>query len=192
MSLSEFETRLRSRAAPERALEERPTDEPPGAAVAVILAGQELEIPLIRRSENPRDPWSGHMALPGGRRDPADVNLEATAMRETFEEIGVTLDASHAWGPLPIVSAMSGGKSAGFRVQPFVFRLPSRPDFTTNDAEVAELVWIPAREFVLGARETTFTFERGGVRFPLPAWDFDGRIVWGLTHRVLFTFLGAE
>mgnify|MGYP001552628223 CR=1 FL=1 len=113
-------------------------------------------------------------------------------MRETFEEIGVELDTSHAWGALPVVGAMSGGTSAGFRVQPYVFRLPSRPHFTTNEAEVAELVWIPASEFMTGARETVFTFERGGVRFPLPAWDFDGRIVWGLTHRVLFTFLQAE
>jgi hypothetical protein len=58
----------------------------PTAAVAVILAGAMADVALIRRSERPDDPWSGHMALPGGRKDPVDADLWASAERETREK----------------------------------------------------------------------------------------------------------
>src|SRR6185436_21144367 len=74
------------------------------AAVAVILIGSEatstLELLLIQRSERAGDPWSGHMALPGGRRDARDIDLRATAMRETREEIGVELSTARLLGRL--------------------------------------------------------------------------------------------
>ena len=63
------------------------------AAVALVVRGGErLEVLLIKRAKREHDPWSGHMALPGGRRDPADASLLETAMRETREETGVALD----------------------------------------------------------------------------------------------------
>ncbi|HXO29869.1 MAG TPA: hypothetical protein VOA80_21150, partial [Thermoanaerobaculia bacterium] len=52
------------------------------AAVALVLAGAaELALCVIRRAEHPRDPWSGHLALPGGRADPADPHPRAVAER---------------------------------------------------------------------------------------------------------------
>ena len=57
------------------------------AAVALIVRlGISMDVLLIKRSTNERDPWSGHMALPGGRWEPDDSELQQTAIRETFEE----------------------------------------------------------------------------------------------------------
>ncbi|MBD0320648.1 MAG: NUDIX domain-containing protein, partial [Gemmatimonadetes bacterium] len=63
----------------------------PSAAVALLLrpSGDGPELLLIRRAEREGDPWSGHMALPGGRADPRDRDAAATAARETLEEVGI-------------------------------------------------------------------------------------------------------
>ena len=79
-----------------RALKAAPIPEPEAplqAAVAAILRESEgkLELLLIRRSSRASDPWSGQMALPGGRRDPSDPSLRQTAIRETLEEVGLDL-----------------------------------------------------------------------------------------------------
>ena len=74
--------------------EENPSLEPVEglrlAAVALILApcDGEISVCMILRSEHPEDPWSGHMAFPGGRADTEDRNNLHTARRETWEEIG--------------------------------------------------------------------------------------------------------
>ena len=69
-------------------------------AVALVLApgSMGLEALFIRRAERADDPWSGHIALPGGRREPGDADRLATAVRETREEVGVTLPASALLG----------------------------------------------------------------------------------------------
>src|SRR5215218_7778746 len=72
---------------------------PRQAAVALALRealNGELELLLIKRADYAGDPWSGQVALPGGRHEPGDPTLEATAVRETFEETGVDLAAHGA------------------------------------------------------------------------------------------------
>ncbi|HEX6006859.1 MAG TPA: NUDIX domain-containing protein, partial [Burkholderiales bacterium] len=62
------------------------------AAVALLLrAHDELELLLIKRAEQESDPWSGHVALPGGRRNRHDSDLLHTALRETEEEVGIAV-----------------------------------------------------------------------------------------------------
>jgi 8-oxo-dGTP pyrophosphatase MutT (NUDIX family) len=71
------------------------------------------EVLFIRRAERKRDPWTGHIALPGGRRDPEDRNDEAAAVREAMEEVGIDLSRNHALtvGNLPAtVVAADWGK----------------------------------------------------------------------------------
>ena len=96
------------------------------AAVAVVLAPDPDAILLIRRAERTGDPWSGHIALPGGRREPADPDLVATAIRETGEEVGIALEPERPGGSLRDVVPRTPALPP-IAVRPFVFILPARP-----------------------------------------------------------------
>src|SRR5215813_3812365 len=95
------------------------------AAVALVLAGTgtDLSLCFIRRAEHPLDPWSGHMALPGGRADPSDPSLRAVAERETFEEVGLVLGDPHWIGPLSEVLIRLGEGGRQMILSPFVYYL---------------------------------------------------------------------
>jgi len=166
-----------------------------GAAVAIVVGDgtDGPQVLLIRRAEHPDDPWSGHMAFPGGRQDPQDENLLATAIRETFEELSLDLrQAGRLLGQLAPLPATARGRPAGMTIVPFVFELTADAELTYSD-EVAEAVWVPLDPLLHGRLRTTFAVDRGGGgRVHLPAHDVDGRIVWGLTYRMLdslFTLL---
>src|SRR6476469_8090178 len=76
-----------------------PDEHPLRAAVALVLrpaAGGELELLMIKRADFEGDPWSGHVALPGGRQEPDDVSLERTAIRETWEETAIDIEREGA------------------------------------------------------------------------------------------------
>src|SRR5574340_1202394 len=113
------------------------------AAVAVVLreAGGGTEFVAIRRSERVGDPWSGHMALPGGRQHPSDRDLLMTAARETQEEIGVDL-ARHArlLGRLDELTAMAWGQPIDLVISPFVFALEAPVQFIVDPSEVERAV----------------------------------------------------
>ena len=158
-------------------------DDRPGwqAATALVVAphGPTSAIAFIRRAEREGDRWSGDMALPGGMRAPSDHDLAATAARETREEIGVTLGDPVARLP------DQGGRATRGTVATFVHILDRRPELVPEPAEVAEALWIPIGHLVAPTAATRFRWK--GI--PFPAIDHGGRIIWGLTHRILSTFL---
>ncbi|HYP78604.1 MAG TPA: CoA pyrophosphatase [Polyangiaceae bacterium] len=157
------------------------------AAIALILLEVEgsLELLLIERATREGDPWSGHMALPGGHRDAADSDLGVTAERETLEEVGLDLRVrGERVGRLSDVMPIRGVPIA---VRPYVYLLQTRPSLLLS-AEVRQALWVPVAPLLTGAGHTTYTFSRGDQSFELPAWNIDGRLVWGLTYRVLDEF----
>lgn len=186
-----------------RALATRPDAEPVAradadagelrhAAVAAVLreGGEGAEVLLIRRVEREGDPWSGHMALPGGRHDPGDATLLETAKRETLEEVGVDLSAAELLGRLEELVTPAPPRMPRMRVSPFVFLAPHPVAPRLQASEVAEALWAPLGPLYRGELDTTFPWS---LRAPdgtkldlkLPAWDVRGRIVWGLTHRMI-------
>lgn len=155
------------------------------AAVAAILRPMDhgdAEVLLMKRVERASDPWSGQMAFPGGRYEPGDPDLFATAIRETREEVGVHLpDHARPIGRLDDLRTHTGD----MLVRPYVFVLAA-PVVLTPNVEVDELHWAPLSAIARGERETHFTWTREGspsMRFP--GYDVGGRVVWGLTHRML-------
>jgi 8-oxo-dGTP pyrophosphatase MutT (NUDIX family) len=158
-----------------------------GAAIALVLleidAG--LEVLLIERAERSGDPWSGHMALPGGHLEPSDANLGATAERETLEEVG--LDLQRFGERLGRLTDYAPTRGVAIAVRPFVYLLQVRPVLALSE-EVRQALWVPIAPLQRGERRTTFSFSRAGQQRQFPAWDIDGHIVWGLTYRVLDQF----
>lgn len=168
-------------------------DAPRRAAVAAILRQAEpvdgAEILLIRRAEHPRDPWSGHMAFPGGRKDPADPSLLHTAARETAEEVGIDLHRqAELVGQLDDLPAIARGRPVGLVITPFVFALVETPVLVMDAGEVAEALWAPLGPLLRGEAHTTRPYDHEGQRFLLPAFDVRGRVVWGLTYEMLQSF----
>lgn len=176
------------------ALERLPAqaEEPSGvrqAAVATIIRPaanpNESEVLFIRRAEHERDPWSGQMAFPGGRRDPGDRSLLATAVRETEEELDLrVLERGRLLGQLAPIPAVAKGRPVGLSITPFVFELYETPKLSPN-YEVAEAIWAPLGPLITGARAATQRYVHEGQALALPAFDVDGRIVWGLTYQML-------
>jgi 8-oxo-dGTP pyrophosphatase MutT (NUDIX family) len=163
---------------------------PGRAAVALILReiapAMQPEILLIRRAERAGDPWSGHMAFPGGREEPHDESLFATAVRETREEVALDLTRSgRMLGQLAPLPAVARGRETGMQIVPFVFELTDASSLAFNPAEVAEAIWVPLEPLMRGALRTTVPYELAGQQLALPAHDYQGRIVWGLTYRML-------
>lgn len=167
------------------------------AAVSAILreAEGDLQVLLIRRAEREGDPWSGHMAFPGGGHEARDRDLEATAVRETLEEVGLRLD-EHARliGTLDDVRATARGTVTGLVVTPFVFELRGAPPLNTSP-EVSEIHWAALGPMFRGETAATIDYPWQGQTLKLPGFRIasSGRareepIVWGLTHKMLAAF----
>ena len=160
------------------------------AAVAIILreGTDGLEALFIRRAEHPRDPWSGQVAFPGGRSEPADADLAATARRETLEEIGLDLlRSAELLGPLDEVRAMARLRPMDLSITPFVFRLLEAVP-TTLSPEVTSLHWLPLRALLDPASGSTLEYVHEAATLKFPSLDVGGLVIWGLTYR-MFTSL---
>jgi 8-oxo-dGTP pyrophosphatase MutT (NUDIX family) len=160
------------------------------AAVALVLAGAggALSLCAIRRAEHPLDPWSGHMALPGGRASPQDAGPRAAAERETLEEIGIALTEAHWIGPLSDVLVRLGGGDRRMVLSPFVYYLGEElAPFAPSD-EVAEAFWIPLAHLWDPRNTSHLEWERNGARLLYPAIRFREHAIWGITFRVLTLF----
>jgi 8-oxo-dGTP pyrophosphatase MutT (NUDIX family) len=161
------------------------------ASVAIILGHSDggLLLLLIRRAEHPEDPWSGHMALPGGRRDPSDADDLATAKRETLEEVGLDLSAkAQLLGQLDDIAAVAQGHSMDLAITPFVFNLETVTPVVPT-AEVVATYWAPILHLYDRRVETTHQVDLPGGRARLPAWVVEGNVVWGLTYRMVDNLL---
>jgi len=159
------------------------------AVAAVVGPGHPLEVLLIRRATSETDPWSAHMAFPGGKVQTSDESMLVTAARETLEEVGVDLlESAEYLGGLPIVDVARQGRA--LQIHPFVFALKHSVEFRANH-EVDEIVWVALDSLLDGSRETTVVHEREGQRFRFPAWDVNGQAVWGITYRMLRSLLTA-
>ena len=176
-----------------RALAERPgtlapdDGEPRRAAVAIVLratAASTLELLLIKRSVREGDPWSGQMALPGGRQEPGDSTLQDTAIRETREETGIDISGDGmVLGTLdelrPRVSVLPS-----IIVTPFVAVVRPELEMTTSE-EVAEAFWVPLASLLDPEMRVESTVDASGSMLRVPSYRLGENIVWGMTQRML-------
>lgn len=159
------------------------------AAVSVVLHSpspeDEVSVLFIRRAECEGDPWSGHMAFPGGRRDAEDPDLLATALRETHEEVGLDL-ATHAEFLVRMPDVPANFRAAGIEltVAPFVFALRGEHVLAPNH-EVAETLWVPLRALAAGEGAGAHAVHYEGREMRFPCIRVGERVIWGLTWWML-------
>lgn len=160
------------------------------SAVAIIVrdGAHGLEAMMIKRAEREGDPWSGHMAFPGGRRDPQDRTTLAVAQRETWEEIGLRVDqhARHL-GRLSDLLAQPRRRlpsTAAMVVTPFVFSVEQLPPLQPNH-EVAEVIWVPLQFLADRRNRREMQWQLQHKRISLPCYFFQDRRIWGLSLRML-------
>lgn len=160
------------------------------ASVAIVLAGSSgaRSVCFVERARRPGDPWSGDVAFPGGWAKHEDESLLAAAMRETREEIGLALADTHHVGdiaPMRISRLHSGiaiiGASAFYVGE-------TRPALCLEQREIAHAFWVPIAHLHDPDNRTVVHWSRSGPPRPRPAINFDGRVIWGLTYRILVRF----
>ena len=179
--------RLRDRLAVHRPVVDDRGDPLFWAAVAVVLAPDPDALLLIRRAERAGDPWSGHMALPGGRQEPTEADLFTTAVRETAEEVGLALHRQDLIGTLDDVVPRTPVLPP-IAVRPYVFLLHDRPGLTLN-SEVAAARWVPLDLLLHPETYDSIYLDIRGENREFQAYRLDDSLVWGMTERILSSLL---
>lgn len=161
----------------------------PFASVALVVRPRpsDLEALLIRRAAFDGDPWSGHVALPGGRRAPGDRTTAETAIRETREEVGIDLAESGVLlGRLDDVRPRRGGPLVS--VSAHVFAVPPDTGVRPNH-EVESALWVPVCHLAdaAAAIEHVHTLSTGET-VSFPAIGYADFVIWGLTHSIVTQF----
>lgn len=162
------------------------------AAVALIVHIHEekgMQVLMIERARDENDPWSGHLALPGGRVEAGDQGPKQAAEREALEEIGVDLRFAEYLGQLDDVDA----DRFPMIISCFVYGLRTIPDFTADAVEVADIFWMP----VSFLDETERRIEIHPVAddpdraFPAIKLPEKAQPLWGITYKILRGFLSV-
>jgi 8-oxo-dGTP pyrophosphatase MutT (NUDIX family) len=161
----------------------------PEAAVAIVHATESDSILLIRRAVREDDSWSGQWSCPGGRRDPGDVDLLHTALRELEEECGIPLRRVDLVRSLP--ERLARRRAGPFLlVAPFLFHVKHNLSTILDPLEAAHAEWIPLDLL----RDLNRHHLRNVPGIPpdtfFPAVDLDCAPLWGFTYRLLCDWLG--
>ncbi len=165
------------------------------ASVAVVLstANGDVRVLLIERAESESDRWSGHIAFPGGRVDPADPSPRHAAERETLEETGVDLHPAEYLGRLDDLT----GSVESVLVSAFVYVVSDPGPFVLN-AEVKQAFWMPLSELCDPDRhvERIFTYADREIDVPaIRVLEREKPVLWGISYRfleLLLQVIGGE
>ena len=142
---------------------------------------------LLMRRANTVEHHKSEVSFPGGVVDEKDDNLESTAKRETFEEIGVRDEDIEILGQLDDMTTIT----SRFIVHPFVGIVPFPYEFNLNRSEVDHLIEVPLQFFLDPSQPQTFSMHYKGDTFETPAFIYEGIVIWGATERILENFISV-
>jgi len=155
------------------------------SAVMILLfpSGQGFNFVLIKR-QTYDGPHSGQMSLPGGKFDETDQTLDDTALRETYEEVGVEPGQVRLLGRLTELYI----PVSNIVVQPFVGFTPQKPMFTPNLQEVEYIVEVPLTDLLAEANKSVRVISSHGRPITAPYYNLNNEMVWGATAMILSEF----
>lgn len=151
----------------------------PAAVLVPILHGSAPGILLTKRTSH-LTAHAGQVAFPGGRVDPGDASPEATALREAFEEIGLSPDHPELLGRLP--NYVTG---TGYRITPVLALLPAGLDFTPNPHEVEAIFTLPLDVLLDPDAPQLRRGEFRGRQREFWVWPHAQHHIWGATAAIL-------
>jgi len=175
---------LRARLDDERPHPEIPDRRAAGVLVPLFVVDGEVGVVLTQRTAHLRR-HSGQVSFPGGAWEPGDPTLRDTALRESFEEIGLdptVVDVLGAMDDVPTVGS-------DYMVRPYVARIPHPYEFVADPEEVDRILLPPLDLFADDARRREELRERDGVVYHVFFFDFEGAVVWGATARMLVSLV---
>lgn len=140
---------------------------------------------MIKRAERIGDPWSGHMAFPGGHLDADDEHALGAARRETWEEIGLdTHRYTQQIGRLSDVFISPFSRRKPMVITPYVFEIVELPELNLNH-EVDRIVWVPISFVADPQNRQTMQWQRQGKDVTLPCYWWQQHRIWGLSLGML-------
>ncbi|BCR03360.1 coenzyme A pyrophosphatase [Desulfuromonas versatilis] len=156
----------------------------PAAVLLPIYRRQGRDTVLLTRRSDRLNHHRGEISFPGGARNADDVDLRATALRETEEEMGIRAGDVSVLGRLDDFVSV-----AGYHVTPFVgtFRYPY--PFVVNREEIAEVLEVDLEQLRDPAVFRKENWSHRGRQFPVCFYTVDGNEIWGLTAAILRQFL---
>jgi 8-oxo-dGTP pyrophosphatase MutT (NUDIX family) len=159
-----------------------PPDGKSVAAVLVPLLVTEGGPGLLFTRRSQRLPHHrGQVAFPGGRHHPeVDADLEATALREAHEEIGLVPDDVRLLGALDDIETVG----SGFVITPFVGLVPHPYPWRACPSEVDVIFTVPLAVLRAPGAERRELWDFGGSRVPIDTFPVDGHVIWGATQRI--------
>lgn len=161
------------------------------ASVLLILKPSDLGFSLlfIKRPESERDPFSGHMAFPGGRMERVDNDKLDTAIRETKEEVGINIIKSgRVLGVLDDVNP-NNPRARNYVVTPYLSILNEEVPIIPDSKEVEKTVWVPMQHLIDDRNKEIRIRERDGREVVDYAYNYEQYLIWGMTGRILHRFL---
>lgn len=145
----------------------------------------ETHLVFIVRKSSP-GVHSGQIGFPGGKPELGDVDLKATAVRETWEEIGVSSDSIHVLCPLTDLYI----PPSNFNVFPYIGMTTSTPNFKRQPSEVESIIEIPLIDILDDSKRVfSLVSTSYGPKVNVPAFNFEGHIVWGATAMILMEII---
>ncbi len=154
------------------------------AAVILLLShGDNPSLLYTRRALHLRR-HPGEVCFPGGMREPQDVDLLATALREMEEEIGLPAGQVHVLGRLPDFHTR-----AGTLVASFVASADSSYPLVPALSELDSIFWVPLALFENGLKVREDQFEKDNFTYRIPVYHYQGYEIWGFTAAVTERFL---
>ncbi|ASP40074.1 CoA pyrophosphatase [Bacterioplanes sanyensis] len=149
------------------------------AAVLVAVTDEANPRLLLTQRSSQLSSHSGEVAFPGGKQDPEDIDLVATALREAHEEVALPADQVNVIGELSQVVSRFG-----YLVTPVLAVIPPDLHYTPNPGEL-DAVFLPPLQ--LFRQPPSRYFERGRVR--IPSYDYESFHIWGLTAMMITEFM---
>lgn len=160
-----------------------PSTQPKASVLIALTDHDDPEVILTKRSAR-LSTHSGEIAFPGGKHDATDPDLLYTALREAHEEVGLPPDQVEVIGPLGQVLSKHG-----LQVTPWVGVIPRSLELVANPGELDEVFSVPLSFFIEDQRYSTDEIRFKGKNMYVPAWEYEGHIIWGLTAYMLVELL---